>query len=120
MGKKTVLIGATTNKNRYANIAAKRLMAAGHDLKLIGIREGKINDNPIITTKQEFTDVHTVTLYIGPHRQAEYYDYILFLKPKRIIFNPGTENPGLFELATENGIACIEYCTLMMLDSNDY
>ncbi len=95
-------------------------MANKHETILIGIKKGKVNENPILNNKEDIQGVHTITLYIGPGRQNEYYEYILHLNPKRIVFNPGTENLELIEMAQQQDIECIEDCTLMMLDSGRY
>lgn len=120
MAKKTLIIGASTNPSRYANIAANRLVGAGHDIVNIGLRSGEVAGVEIETKGDVYTDVDTVTLYVGPARQPEYYDYILDTKPKRIIFNPGTENPELEQLAQDAGIEPIRACTLVMLSTGQY
>lgn len=112
---KTVLIGASTNPDRYAYKATISLQKHGHEVFLLGIKEGQVNGNAIQTTKPLLTDIDTVILYIGPQHQAEWTDYLLALKPRRIIFNPGTENEGLEQLAQNTGIETIEGCTLVML-----
>jgi Predicted CoA-binding protein len=118
--KKTVVLGATTNPERYAYLATMRLTQHGHPVALVGIREGEVAGNPILSGTPEIEEVDTVTLYLGPERQVAYYDYILSLKPKRIIFNPGTENPELARLAQAQGIETIEGCTLVMLSIGAY
>lgn len=118
--KKTLVLGATTHPNRYAYLAAHRLLHHGHELVLVGIREGEVAGLPIQHGTPDIPDVDTITLYIGPQRQPAYYDYILSLQPKRIIFNPGTENPELMELAEKHGIEAVEACTLVMLALNVY
>lgn len=118
--KKTLVLGATTHTNRYAYLAVHRLLHHGHELVLVGVREGEVAGLPILHGTPEVQDVDTITLYIGPQRQPAYYDYILSLKPKRIIFNPGTENPELEELAEKHGIEAVEACTLVMLALNTY
>jgi predicted CoA-binding protein len=120
--KKTVLVGATPNQARYAYLAATMLAEYEHDTVLLGIQKGDVNGNKIldIREKPSIKDVDTITLYIGPHRQPQWYDYLLSLKPKRIIFNPGTENEELEALATEQGVEVLEACTLVMLRSRQY
>jgi uncharacterized protein len=118
--KKTLIIGATTNPARYAYLAANRLKIAGHEIVLVGIKEGDVAGEKIKTDMPEIKDVHTVSLYVGIKNQPQYYHYILALKPQRIIFNPGTENPELFNLAKEKGIEPIEACTLVMLSVGNY
>jgi uncharacterized protein len=122
MNKKTVIIGATTNPARYAYLTADMLTEYQHEVVPLGIRKGVVFGKEILDIRQKprITDVDTVTLYIGPQRQPEWYDYVLGLKPKRIIFNPGTENDEFARLAEEKGIETLEACTLVMLRSNQY
>ncbi|MFP4059119.1 MAG: CoA-binding protein [Bacteroidales bacterium] len=118
--KKTVVIGASPSQIRFSYKAVKSLARRQHEVIPIGIREGNINGLKIIVGKPEETGVDTVTLYIRPEKQKEYYNYIVNLQPKRIIFNPGTENPELTRLARDNGIKVVEDCTLIMLNSDTY
>jgi predicted CoA-binding protein len=120
--KKTVIIGATTNPGRYAFLAARMLTDYKHEIVPVGLKEGSVFGNEIldILEKPPITDVDTVTLYIGPQRQPEYYDYILNLKPRRIIFNPGTENDTFEKMAEAKGIEALEACTLVMLRTGQY
>ncbi len=122
MNKKTVIIGATTNPSRYAYFAAERLTKAGHDIVPVGIKKGEVFGAEILDIRQspQLNDVDTVTMYIGPQHQAEYYDYLIGLEPKRIIFNPGTENAELVKKAEAAGIATEYACTLVMLGSGVY
>ena len=118
--KKTLIIGASSNRERYAYLAAERLLAHGHDIELIGKRPDVIFGKTIDTKKTAFADIDTVTLYLSEKFQPEYYDYILSLHPKRVIFNPGTENPGFEELLKENNIYPEEACTLVMLSTGQF
>ncbi len=118
--KKTLVLGATTNPERYAYLAVTRLMQKGHEVVPVGIKTGDINGIPIIQGQPQVEDIDTVTLYLGAARQREYYDYLLSLKPKRIIFNPGTENPELAQRAEKQEIEVIEGCTLVMLSIGTY
>lgn len=118
--KKTLILGASTNPARYANLAAQRLVANGHPIINVGLKAGEVAGVPIEKPEKIHTDLDTITLYLGPQNQPEYYDYILKSKPKRIIFNPGTENPELEELAEANGIECTEACTLVLLSTGQY
>lgn len=122
MKKKTVIVGATPNPARYAYMAAGRLQSSGHEIVPMGIRRGSVFGKDIldIRGKPSVSDVDTITLYIGPQRQPEWYDYLLSLKPKRIIFNPGTENDELIRRADSAGIETVEGCTLVMLRSGQY
>lgn len=120
--KKTLVVGAGPNPSRYAYLAANMLEEYKHDTVLLGIKKGDINGNQIldIREKPEIKDVDTITLYIGPQRQPEWYNYLLSLKPKRIIFNPGTENDEFESMAEEQGIEVLQACTLVMLRSRQY
>lgn len=118
--KKTLLIGASTNPSRYANMAAKRLLANGHELVQLGKREGEVDGNKIVLELPKLEGVDTVTLYVNPENQKPYYDYLMALQPKRIIFNPGTENDELQQLAQKQNIEVTEACTLVMLSTGQY
>lgn len=118
--KKTLILGASPNPARYANMAARRLVQAGHEIINVGIRKGEVAGAPIQSAERIHEEVNTITLYIGPHLQPQYYDYILHTGPKRIIFNPGTENPVLTDIARKNGIEAIQACTLVLLNTNQY
>lgn len=119
---KTVIIGATPNSSRYAYLAAEMLTEYDHEFVPVGIKKGELFGKQIldIRTKPLIADVDTVTLYIGPQHQPEWYEYIIGLKPRRIIFNPGTENYEFETLARENNIEPIEACTLVMLRTGQY
>ena len=122
MTKKTVIIGATTNPTRYAFIAAGMLSEYNHEIVPVGIKSGVVYGKEIlaITKRPIIADVDTVTLYIGPQHQLEHYDYILSLNPKRVIFNPGTENAEFEKLITDSGAEALEACTLVLLRSKQY
>ena len=122
MKKKTVVIGATPNQSRYAYLAANMLRDYDHEVVPMGIKQGDVAGKEIldIRKKPAINGVDTVTLYIGPRHQPEWYNYILSLKPKRIIFNPGTENDEFEQLAEENGIEATQACTLVLLRSNQF
>jgi hypothetical protein len=118
--KKTLVLGASTNPSRYSFLAINRLIAYNHPVVAVGLREGEVAGVAIKTGQPAFDDVDTVTLYLNPTNQKPYYDYILSLKPKRIIFNPGTENDELEEMASKHGIKTMEACTLVMLGARQY
>lgn len=118
--KKTVVLGASDVPSRYAFLAINRLRAHRHQVVAIGKKEGKVADVSIIKEAEPEDGVDTVTLYLNPTNQQPYYDYILALKPKRIIFNPGTENDTLIQLAEENNIEPVIGCTLVMLSTGQY
>jgi predicted CoA-binding protein len=118
--KKTVVIGASENENRYANRAVRKLKSHGHEVVALGLREGQIDGVKIHKDKPALEGVDTVTMYVGQQNQPPLYDYILSLKPKRIIFNPGAENPELESMAEEKGIETVEACTLVMLSIGNF
>ena len=118
--KKTLVLGASENPSRYSHLALHRLQSHKHPVMAIGKKKGMVGNVLIETEKKDWKGVDTVTLYLNPTHQKEYYDYILSLKPKRIIFNPGAENNELAELASRQGIQPVEACTLVMLSTNQY
>ena len=118
--KKTLVIGASENPARYSHLAVQKLLAHQHPVVALGAKKGTIGNVAIETEKKPFENIDTVTLYINPLRQQEYYNYILSLHPKRIIFNPGAENDELETLAKENGIIAQEACTLVLLSTGQY
>jgi predicted CoA-binding protein len=120
MKKKTLIIGATTNTERYAYTAAVFLNNAAQPFELFGIKKGEVLGKQIQNEFPENHDFHTLTLYLSPNNQKAYYDKILNIKPQRIIFNPGTENPELAQLAREKGIETVNACTLVLLNTNQY
>ena len=117
---KTLVIGASLKPERYSNKAVKMLTKFGHDVVAFGRRTGDIPPWTIVTEFPERDDIQTVTLYLNPNNQLPYYEAILALKPVRIIFNPGTENPELQSLANEAKIETVEACTLVMLSTDQY
>lgn len=120
MNKKTLVLGASENPSRYGNRAIHALRSKGHKVVAIGARTGQVLDVSIEKEMKEFADVDTVTLYLNANNQEQYLDYIIGLKPKRIIFNPGAENIKLETLAEEKGIHTQQSCTLVMLGSGQY
>ena len=122
MPKKTVIIGATPNPARYAYTAARMLTDYRHPIVPVGIKKGNVAEEEILDLREQpvINDVDTVTLYIGSRHQPEWYEYILGLKPRRIIFNPGTENRELYQRAKQQDIEAIEACTLVMLRAGTY
>ena len=120
MNKKTLVLGASLKEVRYSNIAIYRLIAKGHEIKAFGLRQGEVNGITIDTELINYQDIDTVTLYLNPKRQEAYYNYIIDLKPKRVIFNPGTENAEFYNLLKENNIDFEVACTLVLLATNQY
>jgi len=120
MKKRTLVVGATDNPTRYAYKAATMLATYGHPIELLGTKTGIVAGEEIQQGEPELTEIDTVTLYIGTRNQPPLYDYLLKLSPRRIIFNPGTENPELTQLARQQGIETVEGCTLVMLSTGQY
>lgn len=120
MKNTTLVLGASLNENRYSNIAIKRLRSKMLPVAALGLRKGMVKDVHIDDEKIAYKNIDTVTLYLNPKRQEEYYDYIIGLKPRRVIFNPGTENMEFVELLKENAIETQITCTLVLLSTNQY
>jgi predicted CoA-binding protein len=118
--KKTLVLGASDNPSRYSYLAIRRLRKFGHPVVAIGRKNTTVEDVPVDKEKKQFEKVDTITLYLNPFHQKEYYDYILSLKPNRIIFNPGAENDELASLALKNNIQPVEACTLVLLSTGQY
>ncbi|MDQ0967986.1 putative CoA-binding protein [Flavobacterium sp. W4I14] len=118
--KKTLIIGASPNPSRYAYKAANMLTRFNHEIVNVGIKKGEVAGVEIEKPDQIHTDIDTITLYIGPALQLQYHDYILATKPKRVIFNPGTENYELEKLLDQHNIEPVEACTLVLLSTGQY
>lgn len=120
MKKKTLIIGASKNPERYSYKAAEKLLAHQHDIYMIGNRSGVLFDREITKDQNKYDDVDTVTMYVSAKNQPGYYDYIKSLNPRRVIFNPGTENAEFLRQLEEKGIEAEEACTLVLLATNAY
>ncbi|GAA4107387.1 CoA-binding protein [Aquimarina addita] len=120
MNKKTLVLGASLKADRYSNLAINRLVQNGHPVVAIGLREGIVSGVSITTKEVIVDDLDTITLYLNPLRQRTYYDYIVRLKPQRVIFNPGTENPELYTILKEHNILVEVACTLVLLSTNQF
>ncbi|WP_075351186.1 CoA-binding protein [Algoriphagus marinus] len=120
--KLTLLVGATPNPSRFAYFAAGKFMEQGIDFIPIGIKKGQVFGNEIldIRSRPELSNIHTITLYLGEQNQEEWIDYLLSLKPKRIIFNPGAENFEFMRKAQKMGIEAINACNLVMLRTGQF
>jgi predicted CoA-binding protein len=118
--KKTMIIGANTNPERYAYKAANMLVKYGHEIVPVGLKTGELAGKTILTGQPLIEDIDTVTLYLGPQNQQAIYNYVLKLKPKRVIFNPGTENDEFMDMLEEKGIEPVQACTLVMLSTHQY
>lgn len=120
MKKKTLVLGASDNPSRYSFLALNKLVDYGHPVVAVGLKEAVVAGVQIQTGHPDFDGIDTITLYLNPKNQEQYYDYILSLNPKRVIFNPGTENPELYRLLRGNGITPEPACTLVLLSVNQY
>ena len=118
--KRTLVLGASEKPERYSNMAIKLLTEKGYEVRAFGNRAGQVGDVAIATETAPLQDIHTVTMYLGARNQPPFYNYILSLHPKRIIFNPGSENDELMQLAEKNGIDVWEACTLVLLRTGQY
>jgi len=119
---KTAIVGISPNRSRFAYRAAELLSHYNHPMILLGIRPGTVEGVKIedIRSKPVHEDIHTLTLYIAPRHQPEHYNYLLSLKPQRVIFNPGSENAGFRALWVQEGVEVIEACTLVMLNTGQF
>ena len=118
--KKTLIIGASPDESRYAYKAAYMLKRFNHDIVNVGIKKGEVAGVTIEKPEIIHKDIDTITLYIGPSLQGQYHHYILQTKPRRVIFNPGTENSELEKLLEQHGIEPVEACTLVLLSTGQY
>ena len=114
--KHTLVIGGSVKPERYSNKAIRKLNDYGHKVSSIGLKDGEVSGTTIETGQPEFNDIHTVTMYLGAARQSTYYDYVLGLKPQRVVFNPGAENSEFANILKKDNIEVVEHCTLVMLD----
>ena len=119
-GYKTLVIGASLNPDRYSNKAVLMLSNAGIPVIAFGLKKGSISNVQIDTALKYYKNIHTVTIYLNPKRQEAYYKHIIKLKPKRVIFNPGTENPIFYRLLRESNVYYEIACTLVLISTNQY
>ena len=120
VGYKTLVLGATPNPARYAYKAVHQLLNKNVEVVPMGIKEGVIASIPIVSVNEQQENIHTVSLYVSAARQEEYYDFIINLAPKRVIFNPGTENPQFAQKLNKAEISWENACTLVLLSTNQY
>jgi predicted CoA-binding protein len=118
--KKTVVLGASPNPVRFSYKAVKALIRNEQEVVAVGFKSGEIEEQEILVGQPHIDNVHTVSIYIGSSRQEEYYDYIFSLKPKRVIFNPGTVNPNFMMRLKKVGIEPVSQCMLVMLNEGSY
>ena len=120
MNKKTLVIGASLNTEKYSNIAIRLLQKKSHEALAVGVKPGHILETHVETEMIDHKEIHTVSLYLSPKHQPAYYQYVISLNPQRVIFNPGTENQGFEELLRENNIFYESACTLVLLNTDQY
>ncbi len=118
--KKTLILGASTNPLRFSYKAIKSLLRRDYPVVAVGRKAGFVDDIEIQTGYPKINEIHTIMLYLGPKNQKDYYNYIIGLAPNRIIFNPGTENDELIELAKANNIKTVIDCGLVMINADTY
>lgn len=116
----TLVFGASLKPNRYSHLAIQKLRENGKTTFAFGLKEGTVTDVQITVNLSELPNIDIVTLYLNPERQKEYYQDILDLRPQRVIFNPGTENPEFYELLGLNGVEVEVACTLVLLSTGQY
>jgi predicted CoA-binding protein len=117
---RVLVFGASTNPLRYAYIATNLLLEKGHEVFLVGIKKGEVSGISIQQDQPKISQIDTVTLYVGPQHQQDLLAYMIELAPKRVIFNPGTENPALMSEFNKMGIQVEEACTLVMLHTGQF
>lgn len=120
MSKKTLVFGASLKPDRYSNMALRKLVNYKHETVAFGMRAGEEAGVTIDTELMPYKNIDTITLYLNPKRQSAFYDYLISLKPNRVIFNPGTENPEFYNILKENNIFFEVACTLVLLSTNQY
>ncbi len=120
MIKKTLVLGGSLKPERYSNKAIRRLTRYGHPVVSVGLKPGQVDGIEIETGFPDFEEIHTVTVYLGAENQTPYLEYVPRLKPKRVIFNPGTENEMFADICRKHDIEVVEHCTLVMLDSGEF
>jgi hypothetical protein len=120
MSKSTLVIGASLKESRYSNICVKTLVSGRFPVTAVGLREGFIDETQVLSGFPEVNNIHTVTLYLGPDNQKSWYNYILKLNPRRVVFNPGTENEEFEAMLSDAGIEVIEGCTIVMVKGGTY
>lgn len=120
MKNRTLVLGASLNESRYSNMAIRKLRANNVAVVAFGLKEGIVSDVVIDSEKKQYKNIDSITLYLNPKRQEEYYNYIISLQPRRVIFNPGTENMEFMKLLKEHEIKAEVACTLVLLSTKQY
>ena len=117
---KTLVIGASTKPERYSNLAVRKLVENNIDTTAFGLGGGTVSGVQIKDKLEDFQNIHTISLYLNPKNQREYYQKIVDMRPKRVIFNPGTENPEFQKILSDAGIEVEVACTLVLLSTGQY
>ncbi|MFV0541334.1 MAG: CoA-binding protein [Aestuariibaculum sp.] len=120
MNKKTLVLGASLNPDRYSNLVIQKLMGHNIEVFAFGLKKGIVAGVNITDKLLSYPNIHTVTLYLNSNNQKQYYNYVVALKPRRVIFNPGTENPEFYGILKENNIDYEVACSLVLLSTNQY
>jgi hypothetical protein len=110
-----VVLGASPDPGRYSYRAVRQLVKRNYEVVAIGKKKGLIGDILIETGQPPIQDVHTILIYLSPHHQGEIFDYVLSLRPKRVIFNPGTESPEFEEILISHNVEVVHDCSLVMM-----
>lgn len=118
--KKTLVFGVSLKTHRYSNLVINRLLDHNIETDAFGLKSGKIKGTTIETNADNFRNIDTITLYIGAARQTQYYGDILKINPRRVVFNPGTENPEFYKILKDNGVEVEVACTLVLLATGQY
>lgn len=120
ISKKTIVLGASANPDRYSFLAINRLREHNHPVIAVGKRPAQVADVQVQVKTAEIPDLDTVSIYLNKDNQKNYYDYILSQHPRRVIFNPGAENPEFEMILADKGIKVLEACTLVLLATGQY
>lgn len=120
--EKVAILGASDNPERYSYKAFKMLQEYGHTPVPVHPSLGTLEGIPVQKQLADLRDqkIDTLTLYVNPKILATYVDQVLALKPKRVIFNPGTESPEIEQKFESAGIQTMEACTLVLLRTNQF
>jgi predicted CoA-binding protein len=115
------VIGASPKKERYSNKAIQLLDQYKHNPIPVAPGHNSIEGKKVYPSLEDIPGkIDTVTMYVGPNRQDAIIKDIIKIAPKRVIFNPDTENNAAYEQLKKAGINVVEACTLVLLKTNQY
>lgn len=117
--KNVLVLGASENTRRYSHNTVKLLLKKGYNPIAIGRKEGQIGETKICTEIEE-NEIDTVSVYVNPENQKSYYDQIVNLNPRRVIFNPGSENDEFVKILKANNIEHMYFCTSILLNTGNF